>query len=55
LTKAEGRKQTQENPLTVSAQKVQYGKMQTKRAITNVLDFVITNINTALYQNLMPY
>lgn len=41
LTKAEGRKQTQENPLKVSAQKVQYGKMQTKRAITNVLDVVI--------------
>ena len=41
LTKAEGRKQTQESPLRVSAQKVQYGKTQTKRAITNVLDVVI--------------
>lgn len=41
LTKAEGRKQTQENQLTASAQKVQYGKMQTKRAITKVLNVVI--------------
>ncbi|HVG16877.1 MAG TPA: relaxase/mobilization nuclease domain-containing protein [Chitinophagaceae bacterium] len=41
LTKAEGRKQQQESPLKVSAVKVQYGKMQTKRAITNVLDVVI--------------
>jgi len=41
LTKAEGRKQIQGNPLKVSAQKVQYGKTQTKRAITNVLDIVI--------------
>lgn len=44
LTKAEGRKQTQETPLKVSAQKVQYGKMQTKRAITNVLNVVIDQI-----------
>jgi hypothetical protein len=41
LTKAEGRTQMQESPLKVSAQKVQYGKTQTKRAITNVLDVVI--------------
>ncbi len=41
LTQAEGRKQTQENPLKVRAQKVQYGKTQTKRAITNVLDVVV--------------
>jgi hypothetical protein len=41
LTQAEGRKQTQENPLKVSGQKVQYGKTQTKKAITNVLDVVI--------------
>ncbi len=41
LTKAEGRGQKQENDLKVSAQKVQYGKAPTKRAITNVLDTVI--------------
>jgi len=43
ITPAEGRKQKQENQLKVSAQKVQYGKTQTKRAITNVLDEVINN------------
>ncbi|WP_018612535.1 relaxase/mobilization nuclease domain-containing protein [Segetibacter koreensis] len=42
LIKAEGRNQKQENELKVSAQKVQYGKTQTKRAITNVLDTVLT-------------
>src|SRR4051812_30812311 len=41
LIKAEGRIQKQENELKLNAQKVQYGKTQTKRAITNVLDVVI--------------
>ena len=41
LTKAEGRGQKQEYDLKVNAQKVQYGKAPTKRAITNVLDTVI--------------
>ena len=41
LTKAEGRSQKQEYDLKVNAQKVQYGKAPTKRAITNVLDTVI--------------
>ncbi len=41
LTQAEGRGQKQENELKLSIRKVQYGKMQTKRAITNVLDEVI--------------
>lgn len=43
LTQAEGRNQKQENVLKVSPQKVLYGKTQTKRAITNVLDEVINN------------
>lgn len=41
LVQAEGREQKEENVLKVSAQKVQYGKTQTKRAITNVLDVVL--------------
>lgn len=45
LTVAEGRGKKQEHDqgeqLKVSAQKVQYGKTSTKRAITNVLDVVI--------------
>ncbi len=41
LIQAEGRGQKQENDLKVNAQKVQYGRTQTKRAITNVLDVVI--------------
>ncbi len=41
LTQAEGRGQKQENELKLSIGKVQYVKMQTKRAITNVLDEVI--------------
>ena len=40
LIKAEGRKQSIENKVT-NSQKVQYGKSETKRAITNVLDTVI--------------
>jgi hypothetical protein len=41
LTQAEGRGQKQENQLKLSVQKVQYGKTQTKQAITNVLDVVV--------------
>lgn len=52
LTQAEGRKQTQENLLKVSAQKVQYGKIQTKRAITNVLDAVINQYKYTSLQEL---
>ena len=42
LTQAQGRNQKQENEIKLTAQKVQYGKTQTKRAITNVLDVVLT-------------
>ena len=41
LIKAEGRNQNEQFNLKVNAQKVQYGKAPTKRAITNVLDTVI--------------
>ena len=43
LTKAEGRGQKPENNLQVSLRKIQYGKMQTKQAIQNVLSEVINN------------
>lgn len=55
ITPAEGRKQKQENQLKISAQKVQYGKTQTKRAITNVLDEVIHNYKYTSYENSMRY
>jgi hypothetical protein len=41
LIKAEGRNQNEQLNLKVNAQKVQYGKAPTKRALTNVLDNVI--------------
>jgi len=52
LTQAEGRGQKQENELKLSIRKVQYGKMQTKRAITNVLDEVINQYKYTSLQEL---
>lgn len=44
LVKADGRKIQESFQLEpINAQKIQYGKSQTKRAITNVLDFVLFN------------
>ena len=43
LTKAEGRGQKQETELKVNILKVQYGKTQTKKAITNVLNEVVND------------
>jgi hypothetical protein len=44
LIKAESKKQLQSEKLKpVNAQKIQYGKSETKRAITNVLDHVVKN------------
>jgi len=47
LIKAEGRKMNQANELKIPAQKIHYGKSQTKRAITNVLEEVINNYKYA--------
>lgn len=53
LVKAEGRKFSKENLLQpVSAQKVQYGKSSTKRAINSVLNLVINQYNYTSLQEL---
>ncbi|MDJ1493723.1 relaxase/mobilization nuclease domain-containing protein [Cytophagaceae bacterium DM2B3-1] len=44
LVQASGNKQKSENKtLPVNVQKVQYGKIETKKAISTVLDFVLNN------------